>query len=167
MPNTYTFTKRLAEQVINDYSESLPCVIFRPSISTYIIHAFIYLHYWNLSNNKDITNSHYIYARVTIHTSFSSIELMRAFIYLVISSSSEPMEGWIDNFNGPIGMLIGGGTGLIRVIRADKKIIADYVPVDAAVKGILIATCKHGIKTYVQHFRNIISLLTVWFFSNY
>lgn len=35
MPNTYTFTKRLAEQVISDYSESLPCAIIRPSIGTY------------------------------------------------------------------------------------------------------------------------------------
>lgn len=32
MPNTYTFSKRLAEQVIDDYSKDLPCVIFRPSI---------------------------------------------------------------------------------------------------------------------------------------
>ncbi|XP_011147423.1 fatty acyl-CoA reductase 1 isoform X2 [Harpegnathos saltator] len=32
MPNTYIFTKRLAEQVISDYAESLPCVILRPSI---------------------------------------------------------------------------------------------------------------------------------------
>ena len=34
MPNTYTFTKRLAEQVINDYSKDLPSIIFRPSIGT-------------------------------------------------------------------------------------------------------------------------------------
>lgn len=32
MPNTYTFSKRIAEQVINDYSKDLPSVIFRPSI---------------------------------------------------------------------------------------------------------------------------------------
>ncbi|XP_029667497.1 putative fatty acyl-CoA reductase CG8306 [Formica exsecta] len=32
MPNSYVFTKRLAEQVITDYSKSLPCVICRPSI---------------------------------------------------------------------------------------------------------------------------------------
>lgn len=47
MPNTYIFTKRLAEQVISDYSlsESLPCVIVRPSIGSYIIYDFNhYLH---------------------------------------------------------------------------------------------------------------------------
>jgi len=31
-PNTYTFTKALAEQVIVDYSDKIPSVIFRPSI---------------------------------------------------------------------------------------------------------------------------------------
>lgn len=31
-PNTYTFTKFLAEQVINDYKEKLPLMIYRPSI---------------------------------------------------------------------------------------------------------------------------------------
>lgn len=31
-PNTYTFTKGLAEQVCKDYSERLPIVIYRPSI---------------------------------------------------------------------------------------------------------------------------------------
>lgn len=32
MPNTYTFTKALAEQVIDDHKEQLPLLIFRPSI---------------------------------------------------------------------------------------------------------------------------------------
>lgn len=36
MPNTYVFSKKLAEQVIGDYSESLPCVLLRPSIGAYI-----------------------------------------------------------------------------------------------------------------------------------
>ncbi|GAB0087091.1 Fatty acyl-CoA reductase [Sergentomyia squamirostris] len=31
-PNTYTFTKSLAEQIMNEYSRKLPIVIFRPSI---------------------------------------------------------------------------------------------------------------------------------------
>ncbi|XP_055692936.1 fatty acyl-CoA reductase 1-like [Lutzomyia longipalpis] len=31
-PNTYTFTKSLAEQIMKEYSEKLPIVIFRPSI---------------------------------------------------------------------------------------------------------------------------------------
>lgn len=97
MPNTYIFTKRLAEQVISDYSKSLSCVLIRPSI--------------------------------------------------VISTLIEPVRGWIDNFNGPIGMLIGGGKGVLRVLWCDPNIISDFVPVDATIKAILIVTWKHGIKT--------------------
>jgi fatty acyl-CoA reductase len=32
MPNTYTFTKNLAESIANDYKDKIPLVIFRPSI---------------------------------------------------------------------------------------------------------------------------------------
>ena len=61
MPNTYTFTKGLAEQVINDYKHKVPLVLFRPSI--------------------------------------------------VISAMREPLPGWMDNFNGPVGLLVGSGVG--------------------------------------------------------
>lgn len=37
-PNTYTFTKRLAEQVIVDFSSTLPSVLFRPSIGKFCSH---------------------------------------------------------------------------------------------------------------------------------
>lgn len=63
-PNTYTFSKGLAEQVVKDYSDRLPVVIYRPSI--------------------------------------------------VVSSLDEPMPGWIDNFNGPTGLLLACGIGLLR-----------------------------------------------------
>lgn len=36
LPNTYTFTKALAEQVVNSYKDVLPLVIFRPSVGTTI-----------------------------------------------------------------------------------------------------------------------------------
>ncbi|XP_020283244.1 fatty acyl-CoA reductase 1-like isoform X1 [Pseudomyrmex gracilis] len=96
MANTYVFTKRLAEQVINDFSESLPCIILRPSI--------------------------------------------------VVPSVNDPVPGWSDNFNGPIGMLIGGGTGLLRVIYADSSITCDYIPVDLVIKAMIIVAWKRGIQ---------------------
>ncbi|XP_011705000.1 PREDICTED: putative fatty acyl-CoA reductase CG8306 [Wasmannia auropunctata] len=33
-PNTYIFSKNLAESIIQDYSSSLPCAIIRPSSGT-------------------------------------------------------------------------------------------------------------------------------------
>ncbi|XP_020291111.1 fatty acyl-CoA reductase 1-like [Pseudomyrmex gracilis] len=66
---------------------------------------------------------------------------------IVISSVEEPVQGWIDNFNGPIGMLLGGGTGLLRVIYADSSIISDYIPVDLVIKAMLIVLWKRGIQS--------------------
>ncbi|XP_034947439.1 fatty acyl-CoA reductase 1-like [Chelonus insularis] len=99
-PNTYTFSKRLAEQVISDYSHVFPCVVFRPSI--------------------------------------------------VISTISEPIRGWLDNFNGPVGMLIGGGKGILRTAFGNAQLIADYIPVDVAIKAMIITTWKRGITTITR-----------------
>ena len=37
LPNTYTFSKSLAEHVVKDLGEGLPVVIFRPSIGECLI----------------------------------------------------------------------------------------------------------------------------------
>ncbi|XP_029156038.1 fatty acyl-CoA reductase 1-like [Nylanderia fulva] len=100
MPNTYTFTKRLAEQVVSDYSKSLPCVIVRPSI--------------------------------------------------VISTAFDPVKGSLDNFNGPVGMLVGGGKGILRVVFIDPIVTSDFMPVDVAIKTMLIVAWKRGIKTFTE-----------------
>lgn len=97
MPNTYTFSKRLAEGVVQDYAKKLPCVIVRPSI--------------------------------------------------VVSTFDDPMFGWIDNFNGPVGLMVGGGKGILRVVLMDPLITNDYIPVDVTIKAILVATWKRGLVT--------------------
>lgn len=94
MPNTYTFTKALAEQVVDDHKDELPLVIFRPSI--------------------------------------------------VINSMKEPVAGWIDNFNGPIGLLIGSGLGITRTMYCDPDNIADFTPVDICIKAMIIGAWKRA-----------------------
>ena len=63
-PNTYTFTKAIAEQLINEERGSLPISIVRPSI--------------------------------------------------VAGAIAEPMPGWVDNVNGPMGLVLSGAHGLCR-----------------------------------------------------
>ncbi|EAT43246.1 AAEL005296-PA [Aedes aegypti] len=93
-PNTYTFTKGLAEQICYDYQQELPVVIFRPSIVT--------------------------------------------------NSEREPLPGWIDNFNGPTGLLVGMGTGVVRsgCIKLNNHI--NCIPVDVSIKAIIIAAWKRA-----------------------
>uniref|UniRef100_A0A0A9Y3V1 Fatty acyl-CoA reductase n=3 Tax=Lygus hesperus TaxID=30085 RepID=A0A0A9Y3V1_LYGHE len=94
-PNTYVYSKALAEQIIDEYKDRVPAVIVRPSI--------------------------------------------------VISSWKEPMPGWIDNFNGPVGLIIAAGKGVVRVSLCDPDGVPDYMAVDVAIKGMLIAAYKKGI----------------------
>ncbi|XP_061395538.1 putative fatty acyl-CoA reductase CG5065 [Musca vetustissima] len=91
-PNTYTFTKSLAEQIIREYRTKLPVAIFRPSI--------------------------------------------------VISSIEEPFPGWVDNFNGPIGMLVACGVGIMRTNNGNPDCIPDFIPVDFCVRTLLLTAYK-------------------------
>ncbi|CAL1687698.1 unnamed protein product [Lasius platythorax] len=109
MANLYVFTKRLAEQVITDYSESLPCVICRPSIIT--------------------------------------------------PTLNEPVKGWIDSFNGPVGIMIGTGKGIIRVFYTDMSLCDNYIPIDIVVKAMIVAGWKRGIMNKNNDKRNILPLV--------
>ncbi|XP_029168897.1 fatty acyl-CoA reductase 1-like isoform X2 [Nylanderia fulva] len=98
IPNTYIFSKNLAESVIQEYSLSLPCAIVRPSI--------------------------------------------------VMNSWKDPIPGWIDTFNGPIGLMVAGLKGLLRVLFASNCISQNYVPVDTVINTIILVTWKLGLTTF-------------------
>uniref|UniRef100_A0AAR5Q6I7 Fatty acyl-CoA reductase n=1 Tax=Dendroctonus ponderosae TaxID=77166 RepID=A0AAR5Q6I7_DENPD len=90
-PNTYTFTKRLAEDAVSDLCQGrIAGCIFRPSI--------------------------------------------------VISTASDPFPGWIDNFNGPVGIFVASGKGILRSMYTNPDLESDYIPVDLVVKGLILAT---------------------------
>ncbi|XP_055533758.1 putative fatty acyl-CoA reductase CG5065 [Wyeomyia smithii] len=93
-PNTYTFTKGLAEQVCLDYQNQLPLVIFRPSV--------------------------------------------------VVNTIDEPLVGWIDNLNGPSGMLLGAGTGVVRTDLMPIKNRINAIPADICIKALLLAAWRRG-----------------------
>ncbi|XP_065173081.1 putative fatty acyl-CoA reductase CG5065 [Atheta coriaria] len=66
---------------------------------------------------------------------------------VVIPVWKDPLPGWTDNINGPTGLLIGAGKGVIRTMYCNSSGYADYLPVDIAVNGVLVASCdflKYG-----------------------
>ncbi|XP_011266457.2 putative fatty acyl-CoA reductase CG5065 isoform X1 [Camponotus floridanus] len=91
-PNTYTYSKRLAETLVANEFPNLPCSIARPSI--------------------------------------------------VIPSYKEPFPGWVDNLNGPIGLLVGGGKGVIRSMHCNGNYNAEVIPVDFAINNLIIIAYK-------------------------
>lgn len=59
---------------------------------------------------------------------------------IVIPIFKDPLPGWTDNINGPTGLLIGAGKGVIRTMYCKSNGYGDFLPVDIAVNGIMVAT---------------------------
>jgi len=88
-PNTYTFTKAVAEGMLGKAFKDLPIAIVRPSI--------------------------------------------------VVASWKDPFPGWVDNFNGPTGMVAGAATGVLRTMLVKRENVADIIPVDVAINVMIVA----------------------------
>lgn len=91
-PNTYTFTKALAEQMLMEEAGNLPVAIVRPSI--------------------------------------------------VIACFNEPAPGWLDNWNGPTGIISAVGNGLFRTIICEKDYLCDVVPVDIVINLVIASAWR-------------------------
>jgi len=92
-PNTYTFTKALAESMLSTECRDLPLVIVRPSI--------------------------------------------------VCSAIQDPIPGWIDNYNGPAGIIAGVAKGVVRTLLV-PGLKNDIVPVDMVSNCVLASIWYHA-----------------------
>ncbi|XP_063926565.1 fatty acyl-CoA reductase 1-like [Zophobas morio] len=70
---------------------------------------------------------------------------------VIINTNIEPIPGWIDNFNGPIGLTVGCGKGLVRIIYSDPNNITDFMPVDVTVKALIISSWKQATYKDASH----------------
>lgn len=93
-PNTYTFTKAIAEQLLKETASDLPLAIVRPSI--------------------------------------------------VVAAWKDPLPGWVDNLNGPTGMITGAASGILRSIMVTPDNVADIVPVDVVINLMCVMATKLG-----------------------
>ncbi|CAO1370778.1 unnamed protein product [Diamesa serratosioi] len=99
-PNTYVYTKRLAELLVRDEFVNLPVCIVRPS--------------------------------------------------LVLPALQEPLPGWIDDHNGPVGLVKAIGRGVLRSIRIDPKSILEACPVDICVNFIVLIAKSQASKKEIS-----------------
>ncbi|XP_056640851.1 fatty acyl-CoA reductase 1-like [Diorhabda sublineata] len=65
---------------------------------------------------------------------------------VVVNTLDEPLAGWNDNLNGPIGLMIAGGKGILRLSIGRYNNTLNYIPADVAIKGIILATYDNFIK---------------------
>nr|XP_022901635.1 putative fatty acyl-CoA reductase CG5065 [Onthophagus taurus] len=92
---------------------------------------------------KNFPNTYAYTKRLTEHlikeySEFLPIVVVRPSI--VTAALKEPMPGWVDNLNGPTGILVGAGKGIIRSMHCNPDYFADLVPVDVSVNRMLIVT---------------------------
>ena len=77
-----------------------------------------------------------------------SITIVRPSI--VVASMSDPFPGWVDNFNGPSGMICASACGYLRSIYSNRKMRTDLIPVDVVAKTIIIAAWHAGVSKSQQ-----------------
>lgn len=63
----------------------------------------------------------------------------------VTPALQEPLPGWVDNLNGPTGILAAGGKGVLRSVLCNAKYNAEAVPVDFAINAVIAIAWKTAI----------------------
>jgi len=63
---------------------------------------------------------------------------------IVCSSLSDPLPGWIDNYNGVVGIVVAVGKGLLRTLLIPGR-RNDLVPVDLVTNCIITSVWYHGV----------------------
>lgn len=114
--NTYSFTKQVAESIIQKEGQGLPVAVFRPGIGT---------NFYNLT---------FIYIKYNLFI----------FFLAVVATYKEPLRSWTDNIYGPSGYIYGVATGVLRVILGDPKLDSNFVPVDMTVNALITSAAKVG-----------------------
>lgn len=52
--------------------------------------------------------------------------------------------GWVDNFNGPMGILLASTLGINKTMYCDPKNTLDMIPVDICAKAMIVASWKRA-----------------------
>jgi fatty acyl-CoA reductase len=60
----------------------------------------------------------------------------------VTGTWKDPVPGWVENLNGPTGLLVGAGKGVIRSMHCRAEYNADIMPCDIAINSIIILAWK-------------------------
>ncbi|KAF4531504.1 hypothetical protein B566_EDAN004100 [Ephemera danica] len=72
-------------------------------------------------------------------------DMMKSLTWLsVVPAWKEPLQGWVDNLNGPMGLLVGAGKGVIRSMHCKADYHAEVIPVDIAINGMIAAAWRRA-----------------------
>lgn len=63
---------------------------------------------------------------------------------IVTAALNEPYPGWVEGHNGPTGIMVGAGRGVIRSMLCNPDYPADVIPVDLAMNTIIAVGWERG-----------------------
>jgi hypothetical protein len=81
--------------------------------------------------------------------SWTIILFVSAFMSVVVPAHNEPLPGWVDTLNGPVGVIVGAGKGVIRTMTCGENYSAQIVPVDIAINCLIIIAWELANEKYV------------------
>lgn len=141
-PNTYAFSKALSEDLVERCG--LPVGIARPSIGKqnfYIVKQSLNEPFTTFGEQyfEDIVVYNY-QLWLTIVCTYN----LKDFCISVVASWEEPHPGWVENMNGPTGLMIGAGKGVIRTVLCNYDYLLNVIPCDMAINGIIALAWKVG-----------------------
>lgn len=127
-PNTYGFTKCMAEDLVYQYREKFPTAIGRPAISKQLN--------WI---NKIITllQLSYFFTILNIHRS-------------VISCWNEPLPGYTEGLHGTNGWSLAVGRGVLRSMQCQHQYPCNVIPCDIVVNGLIILAYERSTIKYAH-----------------
>lgn len=64
----------------------------------------------------------------------------------MVASWKEPAPGWIDNMNGPTGLMIGAGKGVIRSMLCNANYLTDLIPCDMVINATIALAWQVGLE---------------------
>lgn len=74
-----------------------------------------------------------------------------------MGSIKDPLKGWVDNFNGPVGLCTAYAKGIYKVGLIDSNLHNDQIPVDIVIKTFIVMAWKRGAKmTYELIFHSFL-----------
>lgn len=65
---------------------------------------------------------------------------------IVTATMTSPVAGWVDNLNGPTGLISGVGKGLLRALKVNSDLVGDLIPVEFPINLMIVAACYRVIK---------------------
>jgi fatty acyl-CoA reductase len=83
-------------------------------------------------------------AEILVRDEFPSLPLCIARPSIVTPAFKEPLVGWVDNINGPMGFLVGCAKGVIRTAHINPSYSAEFIPVDMASNSLITLAAFNG-----------------------